>query len=133
MVTIKNILNSIKNLTSKVTNLQTPIRTVLFDNSENTSKTIQLTESAYNYSYLFVKNAENYNAIIPIYSNEQENLRGIGGFSGSSNTGSTHFYGSLTNEGNTINVDYFLSIAHNSSGNHSASTSRDVLMVVGIR
>lgn len=130
---IKKILNSIANLTSKINDLQTPRRMVLFDDSENTSKTIQLTESAYNYSYLFVKNAENYNAIIPIYSDEQISLRGIGGFSGSSNTGSTHFYGSLINEGKTINVDYFLSIAHNSSSNHSASTSRDVLMVVGIR
>lgn len=130
---IKKILNSIANLTSKINDLQTPKRMVLFNDSDNTSKTIQLTDTAYNYSYLFVKDAENYNVMIPIYSEEQSNLRGIGGFSGSSNTGSTHFYGTLSNEGKTINVDYFLSIAHNSSSNHSASTSRNVLMIVGIR
>lgn len=83
---VKDILNSIKKLWSEVENLKAPKRTVLFNNSENTSKTIQLTESAYNYSYLFVKDTENYNAIIPIYSNEQVNLRGIGGFSGPENT-----------------------------------------------
>ena len=130
---IEDLISAIEDLESKIAELQKPKRVELFNNSNNQSKTIDLVDSAYNYSYLYIHNAANYNAIVPIYAEDQTNLRGIGGFSGPENTGSTHFYGTISNEGKTINVEYFKSIAHNSAGNHSSSSDRNVFLVVGIR
>lgn len=110
-----------------------PKRKVLFNNSSNTSKTIELSDSAYNYSYLYVHNSSNYSAMIPIYSDEQTNLRGVGGWSGPTNAGTNHFYGSLSNEGKTINVTYFRALVHTAGGTHNDGDDYDVTMVVGIR
>ena len=132
-LTIKSILTSIKSLWSEVEDLKAPKRTVLFSNSNNTSKTLNLTDSIYNYSYIYLHNASNYNVMIPIYSNSQTNLRGVGAWSGASNVGTNHFYGTASNEGRTINVSYFRAMVHNANGNHDEGDDYDVTMVVGIR
>lgn len=132
-LTIKSILTSLKSLWSEVESLKAPKRTVLFSNSNNTSKTLNLTDSIYNYSYIYLHNAANYNVIISIYSNEQVQLRGVGAWSGASNVGSNHFYGTASNGGKTINVSYFRAMVHNANGNHNEGDDYDVTMVVGIR
>ena len=112
----------------KIVGSATPIRKVIFNNSSNTSKTISLSDSVYNYSYLYVcSSSESYYTIIPIYADSQTTFRGIGGWSGDANVGSTHTGGEFSNGGKTITFGEFRSIAHN------ASTSRNVCKIIGIR
>ena len=118
---------------NRISAVEKPKRTVLFNDSDNTSKTIQLLDSVYNYSYLYVHNTSNYSVMIPIYSDEQTNLRGVGGWSGAANVGTNHFYGSLSNEGKTINVTYFRALVHTAGGAHNDGDDYDVKLVVGIR
>lgn len=110
-----------------------PIRTVLFNDSSNTSLTIELSESAYNYSYLYINNSSNYYVMVPMWASNQSSLRGIGGWSGNTNVGSTHFYGTLSEDGKTLTVNYFTAMVHKASGNHNAGDDYDVKMVVGVR
>ena len=118
----------------KIVGSATPTRKVLFNNSSNTSKTISLSDSVYNYSYLYVcSSSESYYTIIPVYDSAQTSFRGIGGWSGNANVGSTHTGGEFSNGGKTITFGEFRSIAHNASSNHSASTSRNVCKIIGIR
>ena len=130
---IEDLVNAIDDLESQIEELQKPKRVELFNNSNNQSKTIDLVDSAYNYSYLYIHNAANYNVIIPIYSDNQTNLRGVGGWTGAANGGTNHFYGSLSNEGKTINVTYFRALVHNANGNHNAGEDYNVTLIVGIR
>lgn len=130
---IFDILKKLTNAENRISAIEKPKRTVLFNNANNTSKTIQLSDSAYNYSYLYVHNASNYSAMIPIYSDEQTNLRGVGGWSGAANVGTNHFYGSLSNEGKTIDVSYFRALVHTAGGTHNDGDDYDVKLVVGIR
>lgn len=128
---VKNQTNLIH---SQLAELSTPIRKLLFNDSSNTSSTIELTDSVYNYSYLYVESsAATYNVMIPIYSASQSAFRGIGGFSGDANVGSTHAQGTISNEGKTMTFTYLKSIVHTNSNNHSASTDRAVCKVIGVR
>ena len=130
-----NIENAINEAEEKIEELKTkPIREKLFNNLENTSLEITLDKSVYEYSYLYVEsNAATYNAIIPIFSDVQTSFRGIGGFLGEENVGTTHTQGSISNKGKTITFSYFTSIVHNSSGNHTASADRAVCKIIGVR
>ena len=137
---LKNIVDSLKSLWTSLTNAETDItnlkkvtREVLFDDAENTSKTIKLNDSAYNYSYLYVDDGFNYNVIIPIYDSDQTELRGVGAWTGAENGGTNHFYGDLSNAGKTLNVTYFRSLVHNAAGNHNDGADRNVLKVIGVK
>ena len=130
---LDDLSSTVNDLTSKITELQKPKRIELFNNSSNQSKTINLADSVYNYSYIYLQNAANYNVIIPIYSDNQTNLRGIGGWTGAENAGTNHFYGTLSNEGKTVNVTYFRAMVHNANGDHNEGADYDVTMVVGVR
>lgn len=130
---IFKILKRLESVENKISTAEKPKRTVLFSDSDNTSKAIQLSDSAYNYSYLYIHNASNYYAVIPIYSDSQQALRGIGGWSGDQNGGTNHFYGSLSNEGKTINATYFRALVHTAGGTHNSGDDYDVKLVVGIR
>lgn len=132
-VDLDDLSSTVNDLTSEITELKKPKRVELFNNSGNQSKTINLADSAYNYSYIYLQNAANYNVIIPIYSDNQTNLRGIGGWSGAENVGTNHFYGTLSNEGKVINVTYFRAMVHTANGNHNEGDDYDVTLVVGIR
>lgn len=133
LFTIKSILTSIKKLWSEVEDLKTPKRQALFSNPNNTSKTLNLSDSIYNYSYIYLHNASNYSVMIPIYQINQTNLRGVGGWSGESNVGSNHFYGNVSNNGKTINVTYFRAMVHNANGDHNEGDDYNVTLVIGIR
>lgn len=133
LFTIKSILTSIKKLWSEVEDLKTPKRQALFSNPNNTSKTLNLSDSIYNYSYIYLHNASNYSVMIPIYQINQTNLRGVGGWSGESNVGSNHFYGTVSNNGKTINVTYFRAMVHNANGEHNEGDDYNVTLVIGIR
>lgn len=130
---IFDILKRLVSAENRISAVEKPKRTVLFNDSDNTSKTIELSDSAYNYSYLYVHNASNYGVMIPIYDNGQTNLRGVGGWSGAANVGTNHFYGSLSNEGKTIDVSYFRALVHIAGGTHNDGDDYDVKLVVGIR
>lgn len=137
---VKNIVESIKSLWTSITTVETDIndlkkvkREILFNNQNNTSKTIQLNKSAYNYSYLYIEQSSNYNAIIPIYNDEQTNLRGTGGWTGPANAGTCHFYGTLSNGGMKLNVTYFRGLVHTANGDHNAGDDYDITLVVGVR
>lgn len=111
-----------------------PKRKSLFNNADNTSKKISLNDSVYNYSYLYVESeVATYNAIIPIFNDKQTSFRGIGGWSGTANVGSTHTQGAISNSGKTIEFGYFVSIVHNSASNHDKGTARNVCKIVGVK
>lgn len=141
MMQIKYILNSIKKLWTNlidaetdISNLKKVTRDELFNNSNNENLTISLSKSVYDYSYLYVESSQaTYNVIIPIYDKSQTSFRGIGGWSGNANVGSTHTQGTISNNGKTIEFSYFISIVHNSSENHAAGTSRNICKIVGVR
>lgn len=109
-------------------------REILFDNPSNENLTIKLNQSVYDYSYLYVESdQQTYNVIISIYDSKQTSFRGIGGWSGASNVGSTHTQGSISDNGKTITFSYYKSIVHNSSSNHANSSDRNVCKIVGVR
>lgn len=108
-------------------------RTTLFSDSGNSSNVISLSDSAYNYSYLYIRNRSNYYVMVPIYADTQTALRGIGGWSGAANVGSTHFYADLSNSGRLLRVEYFRAMVHESNSNHNAGTDYKVTLVVGVK
>ena len=115
---------------------QTKRRIQLFNNADNINKTINLKDSAYNYSYLYIEGDTNLHyVIVPIFSATQSNFRGIGGWSGSStgNVGTTHIMGTISNNGKTLNIESFLSMVHNSASMHAESIERFCKRIIGIR
>ena len=123
---VNNLANEIKNTP--------PVRKLLFSNTSNTDLIINLNDSVYNYSYLYVEgDTATYNVMIPIYSASQTAFRGIGGWSGEENVGSSHAQGAISNSGKTMTFGYFKSIVHNSNSNHTASTNRNIRKIIGVR
>ena len=111
-------------------------RIQLFNNADNISKTINLRDSVYNYSYLYIEGDTNLHyVIVPIFSATQSIVRGIGGWSGSStgNVGTTHIMGTINNDGKTLNIESFLSMVHNSASMHTESIERFCKRVIGIK
>lgn len=138
---MNSVLNSLKILTEtindidkRLSNIESPIRETLYNNLDNTSGTVNLSDSVYNYSYLFIqpKTATHY-CIVPIYSDTQTSYRGFGGWAGDANVGTAHIIGSITNNGRTLSVRDYKSIVHNSSSNHTETTDRHIGLVIGIR
>lgn len=109
-------------------------KVVLFNNPSNTANTVQLSDSAYNYSYLYVESSSQLHYVmLPIIKDGQIYLNGIGGWSGEANVGSTHFTGSLSNNGKTLTATYFKTMVHTESSSHSAGTDRKIVSVIGVR
>lgn len=111
-------------------------RIQLFNNADNISKTINLRDSVYNYSYLYIEGDTNLHyVIVPIFSATQSIVRGIGGWSGSStgNVGTTHIMGTISNDGKTLNIESFLSMVHSKSSTHQDSIERFCKRVIGIK
>lgn len=128
------ILKRLASVENKISTAEKPKRTELYNNPDNTSLEITLSESVYNFSFLYVESSvSTYNVIIPIYSDKQSSFRAIGGWSGGSNVGSTHSQGSISNEGKSITFQYFTSIVHNSSGNHTEGKAQNVCKIIGVR
>lgn len=115
---------------------QTKRRIQLFNNADNINKTINLKDSAYNYSYLYIEGDTNLHyVIVQIFSATQSNFRGIGGWAGSStgNAVTTHIMGTINNKGKTLNIESFLSMVHNSASMHAESIERFCKRVIGIK
>lgn len=111
------------------------IRKELFNNSENTNKSIELNDSIYNYRYIYIE-GDNYPyyTIIPIYSKSQTNLVGIGGWTGvSGNAGTTQIKATVDASGKNITIETFLSIVHNQNSSHQESIERLSKKVIGIK
>lgn len=108
----------------------------LFNNLDNINKIINLRDSVYKYSYLYIEGDTDYQyVIVPIFSATQSNFRGIGGWAGSStgNAGTTHIMGTISNDGKTLNIESFLSMVHNSASMHAESIERFCKRVIGIK
>lgn len=115
---------------------QTKRRIQLFNNADNINKTINLKDSAYNYSYLYIEGDQDIiYAIVPIYSKTQKSFRGTGGWSGTSspNLGTTAIIGDISNSGKTLTINGFLSMVHNSNSNNAESIERFCKKIVGIK
>lgn len=116
-------------------NIAKPIRDELFFDNNNDSLTINLSKSVYNYSYLMVigDKGYTYTAIVPIFADNQSAFKGIGGWTGSENVGTYHVQGTFSNSGTTMTFTYSKSIGHNFGGQHSTSTDRIPIRILGIR
>lgn len=115
---------------------QTKRRIQLFNNADNINKTINLKDSAYNYSYLYIEGDTNLHyVIVPIFSAMQSKFAGIGGWSGTSslNLGTTAIIGDISNSGKTLTINGFLSMVHNSNSNNAESKERFCKKIVGIK
>ena len=115
---------------------QTKRRIQLFNDVSNINKKINLKDSVYNYSYLYIEGEQDiFYVVVPIYSKYQRNFRGIGGWSGTSspNIGTTAITGDISTDGKTLTINGFFSVVHNSEGNHAKSIERFCKRIVGIR
>lgn len=111
------------------------VRKELFNNSENISKTIQLTDSIYNYRYLYIEgDSILFYIIVPVYSKTQTNLVGTGGWSGTTgNVGTTQIKATVDATGKNITIESFFSIVHITNSSHQESIERFCKKVIGIK
>lgn len=107
----------------------------LFNNLNNINKTINLRDSVYKYSYLYIEGDTDYQyVIVPIFSAMQSKFAGIGGWSGTSgNVGTTQIKGTISNNGKTLNIETFLSLVHSKNAMHQDSVELFCKKIIGIR
>lgn len=107
----------------------------LFNNLDNISKIINLRDSVYKYSYLYIEGDTDYQyVIVPIFSAMQNKFTGIGGWSGTSgNVGTTQIKGTISNNGKTLNIETFLSLVHSKNAMHQDSVGLFCKKIIGIR